>query len=83
MSVISGEATINMISEDFLEAANFSCIDAPHGVRFVLSLSYPLPCADAPYFVSEWKLAGLTQADTKIVKPKRVAEAVFSLVCFL
>ena len=50
-----------MISEDFLEAANFACIDAPYGV-------------------SEWNLAGLNQAETKIVKPKRVAEAVFSLV---
>jgi len=60
----TGEATINIISEDFLEAANFACIDAPYGT-------------------SEWQLTGLTKGDTKIVKPKRVAESVFSIECKL
>lgn len=60
----TGEATWNSFSESYIEAANFSCVDAPHGV-------------------SEWPLTGLHKGETKVVKPKRVAEAVFSVECKL
>ncbi|KAF2011160.1 flavo protein-like protein oxygenase [Aaosphaeria arxii CBS 175.79] len=53
------EAVVNIISEEFVEAANFTSINAPEGI-------------------SEWPLSGLTPAKSKIVKPDRVAEAVFS-----
>ncbi|RPA72778.1 hypothetical protein BJ508DRAFT_216746 [Ascobolus immersus RN42] len=56
----TGECTINMISEFFAEAANFTSINAPPSV-------------------SEWELSGLTQAPSKLVKPPRVAESVFSI----
>lgn len=42
--IATGEATINMISEDFVEAANFSCIDAPTGVsEWGLTYVVPIP----------------------------------------
>lgn len=34
---------------------------------------------DVPYETSEWSLSGLTPADSTIVRPKRVQEAVFSI----
>lgn len=54
------EATINIISEDFIEAANFTSTNAPHGI-------------------SEWSFSGLHPEKSKIVKPDRVKEAVFSI----
>ncbi|KAI5857269.1 hypothetical protein BZA05DRAFT_331810 [Tricharina praecox] len=56
----TGECTINIISEDFVEAANYCAIDAPLGV-------------------SEWRLSGLTQEKSVVVKPARVRESVFSV----
>jgi len=56
----SGECVINMISENYIEAANACAIDLPYGV-------------------SEWSATGLTPADSKVVKPSRVKEAVFSI----
>lgn len=58
--VDTGEATINIISEDFIEAANFTSINAPAGV-------------------SEWPFSGLGAERSKLVKPDRVREAVFSI----
>lgn len=54
------ECVLNIISEDFIEAANFTSINTPEGV-------------------SEWPFSGLIQADTAVVKPKRVKEAIFSI----
>jgi flavin reductase (DIM6/NTAB) family NADH-FMN oxidoreductase RutF len=54
------EATVNIISEDFIEAANFTSINAPTGI-------------------SEWAFSGLHPEKSKIVKPDRVKEAVFSI----
>ena len=54
------ECVINIISEDFVEAANACAIDLPYGQ-------------------SEWSVSGLTPADTEVVRPKRVKEAVFSI----
>lgn len=58
--VATKECTLNIISEDFIEAANYTSINAPEGV-------------------SEWAFSGLTPAKSKIVKPDRVAESVFSI----
>ncbi|KAF2668110.1 hypothetical protein BT63DRAFT_309718 [Microthyrium microscopicum] len=38
---------------------------------------------DAPYGVSEWEISGLTRGETKVVKPSRVKESVFSIECKL
>ena len=38
---------------------------------------------NAPYGVSEWTFSGLHQADSVIVKPPRVKEAIFSCECTL
>ncbi|ODV68945.1 hypothetical protein HYPBUDRAFT_152202 [Hyphopichia burtonii NRRL Y-1933] len=54
------ELTINIISEWFIEAANFTSIDAPKGI-------------------DEWKLSGLTPAESTFVKPSHVAESAFSI----
>lgn len=54
------EAVINIISEDYIEAANFTSINAPEGV-------------------SEWSFSGLTPEKSKMVRPDRVKEAVFSV----
>ncbi|CAI6336602.1 unnamed protein product [Periconia digitata] len=56
----SKECTLNIISEDYIEAANFTSINAPPGI-------------------SEWPLSGLHPAKSKLVKPDRVQEAVFSI----
>ncbi|PVI01223.1 flavo protein-like protein oxygenase [Periconia macrospinosa] len=54
------ECTLNIINEDYIEAANYTSINAPLGV-------------------SEWPLSGLHPAKSKVVKPDRVQEAVFSI----
>ncbi|RAR14480.1 flavoprotein oxygenase [Stemphylium lycopersici] len=54
------EATINIISEEYAEAANFTSINAPAGV-------------------SEWAFSGLHAEKSKVVRPDRVKEAVFSI----
>jgi flavin reductase (DIM6/NTAB) family NADH-FMN oxidoreductase RutF len=54
------EAVINIISEEYIEAANFTAINAPSGV-------------------SEWSFSGLTPEKSKLVRPNRVKEAVFSI----
>lgn len=54
------EAVINIISEEYIEAANFTSINAPEGV-------------------SEWSFSGLHPEKSKIVRPDRVKEAVFSI----
>ncbi|KAL1651534.1 hypothetical protein SLS61_005486 [Didymella pomorum] len=54
------EAVINIITEEYVEAANFTSINAPEGV-------------------SEWSFSGLTPEKSKIVRPDRVKEAVFSI----
>ncbi|KAF2714889.1 flavo protein-like protein oxygenase [Pleomassaria siparia CBS 279.74] len=54
------ECVINMISEEFIEAANYTALNSPPGV-------------------SEWPLSGLTPAKSKLVKPDRVQEAIFSV----
>ncbi|ABN67617.2 flavo protein oxygenase [Scheffersomyces stipitis CBS 6054] len=56
----TGELTINIISEWFIEAANFCSTNSPFGV-------------------DEWKLSGLTPAESTIVKPPHVAESAFSI----
>ncbi len=54
------ECVLNIITEEYIEAANYTSIDAPAGV-------------------SEWSLSGLHPARSKMVKPDRVQEAVFSI----
>lgn len=54
------EATVNIISEHYAEAANFTSINAPPGI-------------------SEWAFSGLHPEKSKIVRPDRVKEAVFSI----
>jgi flavin reductase (DIM6/NTAB) family NADH-FMN oxidoreductase RutF len=54
------EAVINIISEEYIEAANFTSINAPQGV-------------------SEWSFSGLHPEKSKIVRPDRMKEAVFSI----
>ncbi|KAF1954700.1 hypothetical protein CC80DRAFT_594759 [Byssothecium circinans] len=54
------ECTLNIISEEYIEAANYCSINAPDGV-------------------SEWSFSGLHPAKSKVVKPDRVKEAVFSI----
>ncbi|KAF1927152.1 uncharacterized protein M421DRAFT_422014 [Didymella exigua CBS 183.55] len=54
------EAVINIISEEYVEAANFTSINAPESV-------------------SEWSFSGLTPEKSKVVRPDRVKEAVFSI----
>ncbi|EUC37761.1 hypothetical protein COCCADRAFT_1421 [Bipolaris zeicola 26-R-13] len=54
------EATVNIISEHYVEAANFCSINAPPGI-------------------SEWAFSGLHPEKSKIVRPDRVKEAVFSI----
>jgi flavin reductase (DIM6/NTAB) family NADH-FMN oxidoreductase RutF len=45
--VDSGECTINIISEHFIEAANATSIDAPYGIsEWALSGLHPAPCRD-------------------------------------
>jgi len=56
----TGECVINIISEWFIEAANFTAVNAPSGI-------------------SEWELAGLTPAPSRLVKPSRVKESAFSI----
>lgn len=58
--VDTGECTINIISEHYLEAANATSVNAPYGI-------------------SEWALTGLTPAESEVVKPSRVKEAVFTV----
>ena len=58
--IATKECTINVISEHYIEAANATSINAPHGT-------------------SEWALAGLHPAPSRLVKPPRVREAVFSV----
>ncbi|KAF2660006.1 hypothetical protein K491DRAFT_688608 [Lophiostoma macrostomum CBS 122681] len=58
------ECVINIISESFIEAANYTSINAPEGV-------------------SEWAFSGLTEEKSRVVKPSRVKEAVFSVECVL
>jgi flavin reductase (DIM6/NTAB) family NADH-FMN oxidoreductase RutF len=54
------ECVLNIISEDYIEAANYTSINAPEGI-------------------SEWPFAGLTPAKSRLVKPDRVQEAIFSI----
>lgn len=54
------ECTLNIISEHYVEAANYASINAPAGV-------------------SEWSFSGLTPEKSRVVKPDRVKEAVFSI----
>jgi flavin reductase (DIM6/NTAB) family NADH-FMN oxidoreductase RutF len=54
------QCVLNIISEDYIEAANYTAINAPEGV-------------------SEWAMTGLTPEKSKVVKPDRVKEAVFSI----
>jgi flavin reductase (DIM6/NTAB) family NADH-FMN oxidoreductase RutF len=54
------ECVINMISEEYIEAANYTALNCPAGV-------------------SEWPFSGLTPVRSKVVKPDRVQEAVFSV----
>jgi flavin reductase (DIM6/NTAB) family NADH-FMN oxidoreductase RutF len=54
------ECVINMISEEYVEAANYTALNCPAGV-------------------SEWPFSGLTPVKSKVVKPDRVQEAVFSV----
>ncbi|KAF2200171.1 flavo protein-like protein oxygenase [Delitschia confertaspora ATCC 74209] len=54
------ECVLNIISESFVEAANFTSMNCPPGV-------------------SEWSFSGLHPAKSKLVKPDRVKEAVFSI----
>ncbi|KAF2461881.1 hypothetical protein BDY21DRAFT_389035 [Lineolata rhizophorae] len=43
----SGECTINIISEHYIEAANFCSINAPYGTsEFAVSGLHPAPCTD-------------------------------------
>lgn len=56
----TGECVINIISEWFAEAANYTSVNAPAGV-------------------SEWDLAGLTPAPSRLVKPARVKESAFAV----
>jgi len=58
--IATEECVINMISEEFVEAANYAALDCPVGV-------------------SEWPFSGLTPVGSKVVKPDRVQEAVFSV----
>ncbi|RXK42549.1 hypothetical protein M231_00103 [Tremella mesenterica] len=60
----TGEFTLNIISEPFLEAANYTSIDAPRDI-------------------DEWKLSGLTQHKSDLVKPPYVGESAVSLECTL
>lgn len=54
------ECVLNIISEDYIEAANYTSINAPENV-------------------SEWSFSGLTPEKSRLVKPDRVKEAVFSI----
>jgi flavin reductase (DIM6/NTAB) family NADH-FMN oxidoreductase RutF len=54
------ECVINIITEEYIEAANYTSINAPVGV-------------------SEWSFSGLHAEKSKIVRPDRVKEAVFSI----
>jgi flavin reductase (DIM6/NTAB) family NADH-FMN oxidoreductase RutF len=54
------ECVLNIITEEYIEAANFCSINAPPGV-------------------SEWSFSGLHPAKSKVVRPDRVQEAVFSI----
>jgi flavin reductase (DIM6/NTAB) family NADH-FMN oxidoreductase RutF len=58
--VSTKECVLNIISEDFIEAANFCSINAPAGI-------------------SEWSFSGLHPSKSRLVKPDRVQEAVFSI----
>ncbi|KAF2683748.1 hypothetical protein K458DRAFT_418734 [Lentithecium fluviatile CBS 122367] len=58
--VSTKECVLNIISEEFIEAANFCSINAPLGT-------------------SEWSFGGLHPAKSKVVRPDRVQEAVFSI----
>ncbi|KAF2466460.1 flavo protein-like protein oxygenase [Lindgomyces ingoldianus] len=54
------ECVLNIISEHYIEAANYTSLNAPEGI-------------------SEWPFSGLHPAKSRIVKPDRVQEAVFSI----
>ncbi len=54
------EAVVNIITEEYIEAANYCSINAPAGI-------------------SEWSFSGLTPEKSRMVKPDRVKEAVFSV----
>lgn len=56
----TGEMCVNIMSDWFIEAANYSS-------------------SNTPPEISEWTLSGLTQAETRKVKPARVAESVVSM----
>ena len=75
----SGECTINMISEHFLEAANATAIDAPYGVsEWALSGLTPAPCRDVKcsrvkesVFSIEGKLYQTQEFESRQVKGKK------------
>lgn len=58
--IATKECVLNIISEDYIEAANYTSINAPEGT-------------------SEWPFSGLHPAKSRVVRPDRVQEAVFSI----
>ena len=75
----SGECTINIISEHFIEAANATAIDAPYGVsEWALSGLTPAPCTDVrcsrvkeSVFSIEGKLYQTQEFESRQVKGKK------------
>ena len=75
----SGECTINIISEHFIEAANATAINAPYGVsEWALSGLTPAPCRDVKcsrvkesVFSIEGRLIETKEFESKKIKGKK------------
>lgn len=75
----SGECSINIISEHYLEAANACSINAPYGVsEWALSGLHPLPCSEIKadrvaeaVFSVEGKLMNTQEFESRVTKGKK------------
>ncbi|KAH9821992.1 Flavin reductase like domain [Teratosphaeria destructans] len=79
--VDTGECTINIISEHFIEAGEIHQIIQIDSLILLIGIMTiaNATSVNAPYGVSEWALTGLHPAPSKDVKPSRVKEAIFSV----
>lgn len=77
----TGECVINIISEHFIEAANATSINAPHGVsEWALTGLHPAPCTDVKasrvkeaVFSIEGKLMETKEFESRVTPGKKTA----------